>query len=187
MAGSRSSLFEYNYQLSFDDYLNFNLYHSLDRKESRQAFLAFRFMLPVLSVIAIAVFFIAGAEKDFIVIEAFFLAIVSAIWVAFSKKVMAFSIKRNLKRMMKSGKLPYTTENHLIFDGEQIIEISERGTSAVKYSSIENADDTGTAVYVYISAAQAFIIPQSAFAGDEDKRELLKYLYSVIETENKEK
>ena len=81
-----------------------------------------------------------------------------------------------IKSMQKGGKMPYDSEMRLCFGDDEVLEITKTAESRVKYTSIEKMHMGDTAIYIYISAMQAFIIPISAFESQAQKAEFIAFV-----------
>jgi len=130
------------------------------------------------------IFLGAGANSFVIISEAILLSIISILWIIFAKKIYLSSIKSNIKKLRKHGKLPFSNEGTLVFDEEFINDISSLTEVKTRYSSVEKIGITETAIYIYISAMQAYIVPQTCFKSEEEMKNLLNFLASKINTNN---
>ncbi len=96
----------------------------------------------------------------------------------FGKRYYFFFTGKSIKRMRKSGKMPYPSEGTLTFDDTHITVTTAEGESRLLYSAIEKIGVTKKAIFAYQSALQAIIIPAACFAGEEEKQKFLDFLKS---------
>ena len=169
-------MYQFKNSVTEDDYLAFNEYHLLHSAQGKKAVNMFRILTPILSLLAIVIFWVANVSQELLVAEIIALSLVSIIMAFYSKKMLLKTIKNNLKRLKKDGKLPFSKETTIIFDEERIHEKSIEAESSILYTSIEKIGEGDQAIYIYFSALQAFILPYRSFESDEQKNEFLSFL-----------
>jgi hypothetical protein len=85
-------------------------------------------------------------------------------------------LKLNIWIMKKSGKLPFSKNVSLSFYDGHFDQVTETAETKTKYSAIERVSEGKAAVYIYIGAIQAFIIPLAAFESESQKAEFMAFL-----------
>lgn len=174
-------MFSFKYILNDEDYISFNKYHLLNSSTGKRNLMSFRFIIPFFCFLIIIIFYVTSYDNPILIIsEAVLMAIFSVLWIVLSKKFMLYSIKRHVKKLKSDGRLPYGGNGELIFNDESIHDISAKTESKISYTLIEKIGVTQEAIYIYFSSIQAFILPTSVFAGDDEKQKFLDYLYSKI-------
>lgn len=169
-------MYAYKISLSEKEYIQFNEYHLLHSAVGKKALLQHKIVLPLLSLLIIIIFFSAKADMNLIIIESIFLGICSIMWIIYSKKIVMKSFKKNIEKIKKEGRLPFESETTVTFDDQGIIEKSSNAETKTSYSVVEKIAETKQAIYIYMSAVQAIIIPTSYFDSEEDKDELIKFI-----------
>lgn len=53
--------------------------------------------------------------------------------------MLIISMKKNIKKLTKNGKLPFSEEGTLIFDDDFISDINSTTESKTRYTSVQNA------------------------------------------------
>ncbi|RPF47342.1 YcxB-like protein [Hydrogenoanaerobacterium saccharovorans] len=173
-----------DYKLNENDYLMFNEYHLLNSYTGKKSLTTFRMMLPIISLLAILIFFIASADLELILIEVALLFILSIVWIIFSKNMLIISMKKNIKKLTKDGKLPFSEEGTLIFDDDFISDKNSTTESKTRYTSVQKFCITDKAVYIYFSAVQAYIVPFSAFLTETDKQDFINFINQKFKITN---
>lgn len=79
-------------------------------------------------------------------------------------------------RMLQSGSRLYSPDGTLTFTEEHIHDENPDLITTCPYHTVERLILCHGAVYVFYSYIQAFILPESTFSGDEERRELLDFL-----------
>lgn len=169
-------MFEFKINLNDDDYLFFNQYHFENSPGGRKALMSFRLVVPCISFMFICMFIVLELGLGLILLEASLLAVLSVFWIVYSKKLILKSMRNGIKKMKKSGKLPYSDEALMKFDDEHIYETTSDSESKREYSSLEKISVTDKAVYIFFSSVQAYILPMSVFSDEAQKHKFLEFI-----------
>lgn len=173
-------MFRFNITLSEEDYLQFSKYHYFNSTNGQKSFLAYRALAPMLSIMFVLVFLMAGADPLLIGIEAVVLGIFSVIFLRNSRKTVIRYIHKSVERAKKDGVLPYTPESVLTFDEEFVHEISPKSEQKMEYQLLQKIAVDEGAVYIYINAMQAYILPASCFVDEGEKETFLKFVRGKV-------
>ena len=165
---------KYKIRINDEDYIRFNIFHANHSKEGKRSKNMQRVRFPILSLLIIMVFFLAGAKYGLIITEAIFMTVFCVLWWIFLPKMMEKNIRKYINRMKSEGKLPYHADSEIEFQDSMIVETSEQGEVRVDYKDIENICLEQDYLYIYFSAAQAFIIPFHCLG--EDKERVVEYI-----------
>jgi len=167
-------MFVIPYTVTEEDYYRFSCHHAFTSRQGRRTLLTAQILLPVLlALIALAA---AASDPAFLAVKLGALAAISVLWVVFAKRRMRRAIRKNLRRLKKSGRLPYSGSGTLTFGESEIAETGETGESRVPYSLVEKLDATDGGVYVYVGAMQAVLLPNACFADAAQRDALLAFL-----------
>ena len=145
--------------LNDEDYIAYNIFHLSYSQQSRKMIRFGRWMMFMVSIMAIFIFVIAGADKDLIGIEAVMLLPVSIIWFIRYPKSAEKTIKKRINRLKKEGKLPYEPHTTLELSECEIIEKTEHSVSRYSYTDIKDVQRSGQYIYLIKGALEAVIIP----------------------------
>jgi len=94
-------------------------------------------------------------------------------------------LKTTIKLKKKDGKLPYGKNVLILFDEDFFYETTNEAEMKIKYSSIEKTAIGNSAIYIFIGAMQAFIIPLSVFETEKQKSAFLAFVNSKSVTTGK--
>ena len=158
-----------------EDYINFNIFAGRHTAVGKRGFMTGRLLTAFISVFALILIWIFTEDIWFVLIEGVVLGIVSAIWFAIYPKIYKRSIRKNMERMKKDGKLPYHEEEELDFGDEEIIGTTEREVIRRRYDEIPRIDVTDEYMFIWIDSARAWPVPMRCL-GDRSAElmELLK-------------
>lgn len=166
-------MFKFNYTLSDNDYFEYNVFHAFNSPFGKKNALIARFLFPVL-------FIMIGLILGFLMTDdiatwcfPILFGLVAVYWLIFFKRFMTKQIKKNMNRVKKTGKLPYHKEITISFEDDLIIQTTQNGEAKTKYSAIERIAISKNAIYIYINAVQAILIPFTVFPDNKSLEEFL--------------
>lgn len=165
---------KYKIKLNDEDYLCFNVFYAHHSKAGKRQENKMRLLFPLSAVIAIMIFFLAGAKSGLIVTEAIGLCIVSVIWCIFTPQIMEKNIRKHIDKLKTDGKLPYHVDAEIEFQEQIIVERSEQGEIHVNYKDIENIYVEKDYLYILYSVTQGFIVPYRCLG--EDREQVVEYV-----------
>lgn len=165
---------KYKISLNDEDYLLFNIFYATHSTAGKRSLNTARMILPVLAIVSVLIFFIAGAEPGLILTEAVLLFVLSAAWCVYVPKIIEKNIRKNITKMKSDGKLPFHAESEIEFTDSMITEQSEQGEIHVNYNDIENIYIENGYLYIFYSAVQAFIIPFRCLG--KEKEQVTEYV-----------
>lgn len=169
-----------NYQLTKQDYIEFNIYHMGYSNSLRKLVFVQRYIVSIIFLIAPFII------TKFIDIPLWYwlsiFVIVYILWVIFYPKHLRRSMGKRISRMVDEGKNAGMFDNQsltLSLDG--IINIGSLDESKTKYEAVEKVAETNDYVFIYISSIKAYIIPIRAFVGLNQRNEFVNYLSSKVD------
>ncbi len=165
------------YNLTENDYINFNICHMRNSKELRKTIMINRFLV---SLIFLLMPFILYNISDipFLYWTITFI-LVYILWVSLYEKYVYRINRKRIKRMLEE-------KNNDGLIGERILEIDEEnikitnnsGESKFPIKSIKDIIEDEEYIFIYINSVSAIIIPLEVFKDKEDKerfKNLLNY------------
>ncbi len=161
--------FKFNVNLTDEDYLNFNSFTMLNTPQGKLSVKNLRVMIAL-------IFFLIGVfvliTRDYSPnVQVLFFVLISAWFILLQlllKKMLKRSWKRQLIKMKKAGKSVYTPESEICFYDDVFVETTPCEKNELKYSVIEDVSVVGeNAIYIYVSALKAYILPFSCFESKE--------------------
>ena len=170
-------IYTFSYNIDNNDYLQFVKYHHGNSRDSRRRILFSQLVIPAVFAIWITMQLANSQNPAATMTMGIVFVIFSIVWIFFlSKHLLWLSMKSNLTAMQKNNTLPFDSKIRLELGDENICQITENSETKVIYSDIEKITQGPNAIYVYISATQAFIMPFSVFDSDIQRNEFLEFL-----------
>ena len=169
-------MYQFINSVTEDDYLAFNEYHLLHSTQGKRVLMTHRLLTPSISLFAIVVFWIADVSRELLITEMIGLGLLSIVMTISSKKRILKTVKRNIARFKRDGKLPFSKDTIITFDEDHVHEKSNETETRIQYSMIDKVVEGNQVIYIYFSALQAFILPHRSFESDEQKNEFLSFL-----------
>ena len=169
-------MFEFKYNVTKQDYLEFNLFHINNAAYPRKTIMFRRYGYPVsFLVLALLLAYITKHPIiSFSVNGAF-----AILWIAFYKKLTILMTKKHIEKLGRTSKLPYNNDVLLKFDDDFIHEKTEEGELKIKYSALTQIEISDSAIYLYHNALQAFIIPLRVFANEQEKNTFIEFIKTI--------
>ena len=169
--------FRLNNILSEDDYVAFNLFHSMDRPEGKRNVVKSRILFLSLFLVAVVVLLFLLRPTLFSVVY----CILLGIWICYRifclRWIVSKNIKRHLKRIKKIGKAPFSPNATLEFYDDHLVETTEATRLECKYSAIERVYVVGDQyIFLYNSAHAAFILCISQVKAQVNYTDFLQFL-----------
>lgn len=169
-------MYKFQYSLSEQDYLAFNIYHAFNSPLGKKRMAIYRFVYPLaILVVGLA----CGMLTDEPIVAWYFriaFGLFALCWFIFFRRIMVAFIKRNIAKIKKSGKLPYQSNTTLSFEDDSFLETTESGELKVKYAVIEHIVTNEDTIYIYMNAVQAVLLPYSVFADENDRCVFIDFL-----------
>ncbi len=168
-------MLEFRYRVTEEDYLRFNREFMLHSKGGKTILWTYRLTAIICSACFVLLAALVGDLRKAAALAAGLALFCAAMWLN-AKKLLLRTCDRSVRRLKRDGKLPYSETGTLTFSQDDIREENAQSTAAYHYDAIERTALSRGAVYVFFSAMQAFILPESAFSGDEERQALLGLL-----------
>lgn len=169
--------YRFQIHMSEKDYVAFNQFLIYKSPYGKKQFVSLRIVVAVMILIA-AVFslFREGAWPVLAVsLILWALALIAAQLCL--KPLYNLILKRHVKQMKKTGKMPYSSESTMEFYDDYFVETAEDNKTERKYSAMERVSvQEGKRIYIHLNRAMAYIIPVNAFESVEQYEEFLKFI-----------
>lgn len=166
-------MYTFQYLVTGDEFLEFGLHHNYSIPAHRKRVMMQRYLIPALYMFLA---FVLGSSSEYPMIYYITFGIASILWVLFSRKIIISTIRKNMKAMEKSGKPPFGQDSTVIFGEERVTTTTRDSETSATYSGIEKIILGKSALYLYINAASAFIVPHRLFASEEEKEGFLQFI-----------
>lgn len=159
------------YTITQNDYVQFNVFHSKHSSTIKRLIFLLRILLPVLFIL------IAITTNRFDVIWLTISVLFSITWILLLPSLFQKTMEKNVDKLISEGKTnEFIGECTLIMMEDRVhSEINNRITET-PYTSIERIALDQERIYVYVGALSAYIIPFSAFSGEQEKQDVMALL-----------
>lgn len=176
-------LFQFNLAVTEDDYLAFNIFHAFEsphgKKMIRKARICFVTIMACLALLLV----MALDGVIFSLIYAAFLGLFTVIYMLLFKKVVTRNTKAQMKRLKKTGKLPFSPEVTLEFHEDKLVEITPSARMEQSYAVLERICVVQNHfILLYTSSSNAHILPLAQVRTQADSEEFVKFLSKKCNT-----
>jgi len=173
-------MYKFEFILTEADYVDFFKFHAEQSWINRKTSPFLRWFVPALFV-GTFLLVLPGIDNWLTaVVHGIIIAVFSIVWLVFEKRISRAInhgvMKLSIYASKKEGKLPFGKTTQITFCDEAIREINEISETKVKYSSVERVIKGPKAVYIYVSATQATVLPLSIFESEEQVEELMAFV-----------
>lgn len=174
-------MYHFTYVVSEKDYWEFNKFHISKAKPSKKTIALTCLVVLIIIIVLRLLTFVSLYAVSMILIEIIFLTISLSVGFFYKKLVMVFRAKRNIAMLKREGTLPFGKNISLQFDESFFVVTTKQGESKIKYTNIEKLGMNGYAIYVYINAVQAAILPLYVFENHEQISGVLTFIKNKAE------
>lgn len=169
--------YQFKIHLTEEDYAAFNYFTAFESSHGKKQVQRARMVMPLLSVVLIALLFLVCGFTAFTITYAVLLGVYSVLRTAFFRKILARNLRKQLQQMKKAGKLPYDPESTVEFHEHNILEITATQQTTLEYAAIERICVIGAEyLFLYRSSVGAFILPLAQIRAQAGVEELLTFL-----------
>jgi hypothetical protein len=160
------------YQLTEEDYINFNLFHMKNSETIMKSVRNQRIFTPVFYLLFSVVFSFLLDIPFLVSFTPFF--ILSVLWVLFYPKYLFGRAIRHTKKLVKEGRNESILgEHHMVLNDEGIVDKTSKGETKVTWSGINELKENDQYIYLYNSALSSYILPKREFENVEEIRQYL--------------
>ena len=155
------------------DYIKLNEYYAFHSRQGKKSLAVMRWTAPVCAIVFIVFFAIRGISRELFIVEIVGLTIFAAVRFFSVSKRFRKDIEKNVKKLKREGKLPYTEEAILEFCDDVFIETTENSVKKIHYSDVNRIGSTDEHIFIFFDAVQAVIIPKRCVAEVQAELEML--------------
>ncbi|MBQ4602153.1 MAG: YcxB family protein [Clostridia bacterium] len=160
--------FKFNVVTNDQDYLDYNEFWMLRSPYGKKQTLTVRMIFTVMVSAVIIGYLIYNRFTEGALVSVFPLVAFLVLIEIFFNKIMAASLKRQIKSMKKKGKMGYTPEAVLEFFEDTFTESTPDMKTERKYSAIERISVIDNRmIYIHVNNVMAYILPVSCFESQE--------------------
>jgi hypothetical protein len=171
------------YNLSKEDWINFNMYHSRNSKTNKMWILTLRLFIFVMLLIlnGLVLFSFFFTSKEFGLLEIAFPIVVDSVgilYIIFLQKLASSRVRRVIKKMIEEGKNEFLGKQSIEINDEFLLRKTKVSEMTVHWLGIERIAQDDKYVFIYDSALSAFIVPKKAF---KNKKEMDLFFKKIEE------
>ena len=160
------------YCVTEEDYINFNVEASI--RVNKRMLAIFRFGIPVL-LLAIVLINIVFNELSII---DFALVVMSLILIIWFPVFFKNSLRKQILKFIKLGRSnDFIGEQTMILEDTYIKSFNKSGEGKTQYSVVESIRYFSNIYCIYVGSIKAFVVPESAFTDEAQKREFFDILF----------
>lgn len=166
-------LYQFRIRLTEADYVAFNQFHAFESPQGKKLIRNSRVILSVVMVVLAALIFLMDGLSSFAVTYAIVLGLFTVFYVAGFRKLMNRVIRKQIRMLKKTGKLPFDPESTIEFHEDSLAEITASRHTEQRYDAIERICVVRDQyLLLYHSSVGAYIlpIPQLREQGSLDER-----------------
>ena len=147
------------YTLTEEDYILFNLYHSIRTPALRRQMRAPQLLFPVVLGLYLLVFGRSGPPIFYLAL----FAVASVLWVLLLPRLYRRSIRQTVRAQWSGGAAnEFTGPQTLALLEDRIRKESDGRLSETAYRHVTRIVQTPQALYIYVGALSAYIVPVTA-------------------------
>ena len=167
-----------HYTLTQDNYLDFNIFHTLNSAPAKALLRKTRTQPPVVWLLAFLVFcgYSLYTSGQLPTVLAYIILSMSVLWYVLYPLCHRKTLEWRLKRRLAGGGQEAMGEVTLEALNNRLRAEDAGGVKEVPYDDIERLVENKGCLYIYIGENSAFIVPLAAFANEEAHREFRKNL-----------
>ena len=169
--------FQFHVNLTDEDYLAFNIFHSFESQDGQKNIRKRRIILLSIIVLIVLCFVFSMGLTSFTVIYITLVGLFTLIYTLSFKKIITRNLKGQLRQQKKQGKLPFDPEATFELYDEEFAEYTELKRTEQSYQTIERICILNDKyIYLYNSSMSAYILPIPQIAQQVDLNELMRFL-----------
>ena len=170
-------LFQLNINLSEDDYLDFNKFHSFESMHGKKLINKTRIFFVLAMIFLAALFLLVMGLTIFSITYAALLLLFTLLYMVFFKKILTRNVKTQIKRLKKVGTLPFDPVSTLEFHEDKMVEITAEKRTEQSYSIFERICVVKDRfILLYNSSVGAYILPIMQVKAQVNQEELINFL-----------
>ncbi len=170
------------------DYYEFNKYHMKNAADVKKGRLLGKLIVPVMFLFFIIYYIARGYDWIYLRYAAIVFGVVSVIWFFAIWPLGLLFLKLHIRLMKKYSKIPYSSFTAMEFCDDNFVEKTNDTKTELKYDAIYKVCiNDKKAIYIYLDAARACVIPFNAFESDEQAEEFIQFIKRKIDKEASER
>lgn len=172
-------MFNLHCSMTENDYYNFNLVFQ-KLPSNRKNMLRGMFIVPAAWFFVFMLYGLVsykGFNLNYSVYGGIIFLVLSVIWILLYKPLIRLTLKSNIKKMKKMGRLPYNPESDTVFENESFTEEGSGYKCEVKYSEIERivVAENGY-ICLFTDVQRAHIFKFDCFKDEAERKDFIDFI-----------
>jgi hypothetical protein len=173
-----------DYQLTKQDYIDFNMNYMSNSKTIKRLFIAQRYIVPIMFLVIPFVLIRVTSIPFGYWFKGFLVS--GVLWVIFYPKYFQWTVSKRIIKMLDEGdNTDMLGKRSLSLTEKGIIDCSTLSESKTDWSVIEKITQTQKHIFIFISSVAAYILPVHVFKNENEKKRFMDKLKAVICPKNK--
>ena len=169
-----------DYQLTKQDYIDFNMNYMSNSKTVKKLFIAQRYIVPIIFLLIPFIMIKATSIPLGYWVNVFLVCYV--LWVIFYPKYFKWTVSKRILNMLDEGENADMLGNRSLTLTEKcIIDSSTLSESKTDWSVIEKITQTKKHIFIFISAVAAYILPVRVFKDENEKKKFIMKLNYMVD------
>lgn len=165
------------YQITKDDYLEFNMYHLENSPSVKKELRVHKYIIPLLLIAAAAAFSLLTGMPLVITFPIFL--IFAVLWSISYPKFYKQNAMKNVSRVLDHGVQSQGAPRYVLnLKEDGVYATSGAGQTFNKWSDIIKFEETDSHIFLYVTEKLAHVVPKRAFKTAEEKNEFLNIIKS---------
>ena len=169
--------YELQTHMTEGDFAAFNVFHTTRSVYGKQMTRRLKLLVGGMFALAAAMYFLLKGINEESVLYAVLLAVVGGLFIWRYDKVFGKAMAKTLKRMKKTGKMPYSPDSRIEFYDDRVVEITDERRTELYWPTVERLCLVkGQAWYLYLNNSSAMVLPVEQIKAQTDIGEFYRFL-----------
>lgn len=169
--------YELQIHMTEGDFAAFNVFHTTRSVYGKQMTRRLKLLVGGMFALAAAMYFLLKGINEESVLYAVLLAVVGGLFIWRYDKVFGKAMAKTLKRMKKTGKMPYSPDSRIEFYDDRVVEITDERRTELYWPTVERLCLVkGQAWYLYLNNSSAMVLPVEQIKAQTDIGEFYRFL-----------
>ncbi|MBU3143700.1 YcxB family protein [Clostridium sp. CF012] len=169
-----------DYQLTKQDYIDFNMNYMSNSKSVKRLFIAQRYIVPIIFLLMPVMLIRVTSIPLGYWFKVFLVS--SVLWIIFYPKYFKWSVSKRISKMLDEGEnTDMLGKRSLTLTEKGIIDCSTLSESKTDWSVIEKITQTQKHIFIFISSVAAYILPVHVFNNENEKKRFIDKLNYIIQ------
>ena len=169
--------YELQIHMTEGDFAAFNVFHTTRSVYGKQMTRRLKLLVGGMFALAAAMYFLLKGINEESVLYAVLLAVVGGLFIWRYDKIFGKAMAKTLKRMKKTGKMPYSPDTRIEFYDDRVVEITNEHRTELYRPTVERLCLVkDQAWYLYLNNSSAMVLPVEQIKAQTDIGEFYRFL-----------